>query len=241
MDSSVAILRQSAARQVPAARRALNRLLRLKPSFALHPIHSPQRPQLEAYIQHQFAQAYGARVTEFLPTLSSMQCQGRISAVAGIRVAYGRDLFVERYLDQPVEQILSHPGPTRVARSDIVEIGNLAATHRGATLLFFVFQAAMLYEAGFKWAVYTATEKAARIADRFTAATLDLGPADPARLGGEAACWGRYYDDLPAVHAVNIASVVASLRQSPLPAAAMAMFSDTIGELAQSNSLRIRQ
>jgi len=241
MDTSIAFPQPTVARRMPAARKALHRLLRLKPSFALHRSYSPQRPELEAYIQQQFEQAYDARITEFLPTLSSMQCQGRISAVAGIRTAHGHDLFVERYLDEPVEQVLGRLTSTRITRPDVIEIGNLSATHRGATLLFFTLQVTMLHEAGFKWAVFAAPDQVTRIAGRLDFVTLDLGPADPARLGAEAAHWGRYYDTRPAVHAVDIAATVARLRQSPLPAAVIAFFSDTISELARSKRIRPRQ
>jgi len=222
---------------MPAAKKALHRLLRLKPSFALHRSYSPRRPALEAYIQRQFKQSYDAQVTEFLPTLSSMHCQGRISAVAGIRTAHRHDLFVERYLDERIERILGRLSSTRVARKDVVEIGNLSATHRGATLLFFTLQVTMLHEAGFKWAVFAATDQVTRIAGRLDFVTLELGPADPARLGDEAAHWGSYYDNRPAVHAVDIAATVAGLRRSPLPAAVIAFFSDTISELAQSKRI----
>ncbi|MAF83804.1 MAG: thermostable hemolysin [Gammaproteobacteria bacterium] len=234
MGLSAALPLQTIAPRIPAASKALNRLLQLKPSFTLHHARDPQRPELETYISQQFAGAYGATITEFLPTLSSMQCQGNISAVGGIRTAHYDDLFVEQYLDKPIEQILSRLLPADVSRSEIIEIGNLSATHRGATLLFFIVQIAMLHEAGFKQAVFTATEQVEKIISKLNFATLSLAPADPARLGNDAADWGHYYDTQPTVCAIDIASTMARLRQSPLPAAVMIFFNDTIAELTQS-------
>ena len=140
MDVSAALNLQPAGLDIPVAKKALNRLLQLKPAFSLNHTWSPQRPALETYISQQFHSAHGATITEFLPALSSMQCQGRFSAVAGVRSARDSDLFVERYLDEPVDVMLSRLSRSSVCRPNIVEIGNLSATHRGATLLFFIIR-----------------------------------------------------------------------------------------------------
>jgi len=234
MNVAAALPLQNITPAVPAASKALNRLLRLKPAFALHHTLSPQRPELEAYIGEQFANVYDAKITGFLPILSSMHCLGQTSAVAGIRTAQYHDLFIEQYLDESIEHTLSHLLPSAVSRSDIVEIGNLSATHRGATLLFFIVQITLLYEAGFSWAVFSATEQVEKIMSKLNIVTLDLGRADPTRLGDEAADWGSYYDTRPTVRAINIAATVAGFRQSPLPAAVTMLFSDTIAELTRS-------
>jgi hypothetical protein len=94
MQATQALRLQNPQPGLPTARNALNRLLRPKPVFALHHVHSPQRRALETYIGQQFESAYSATITEFLPQLFSMQCQGRFSAVAGIRAALDGDLFV---------------------------------------------------------------------------------------------------------------------------------------------------
>jgi len=234
MNATTLLRLQPAGFELPAAKTALNRLLQLKPSFSLDHAFSPQRPALEAYIGQQFASAYGATITEFLPVLSSMCCQGRISAVAGIRTARKNDLFIEQYLDEPIETMLSRLCQTSVNRPHIVEIGNLSATHRGATLLFFITQIAMLYEAGFQWGVFTATAQVKNIIGKLNFMTLDLGPADPTQLEHRATGWGNYYDSRPTVLAVNITMTMASLRQSPLPAAVIVLFESTIIEFSRS-------
>jgi hypothetical protein len=234
MDASTTLCLQPAGLDIPAAKKALNRLLRLKPDFSLNSAYSPQRPALEAYIGQQFESTYGATVTGFLPTLSSMHCQGRISAVAGIRAARENNLFVERYLDESIETILSRLSQTSVNRSDIVEIGNLSATHRGATLLFFVVQIAMLHEAGIKWDVFAATDQVENILSKLNFVSLDLGPADPTRLGDDAGSWGSYYETQPTILATDITATMANLRQTPLTAAVLLLFKDTITELART-------
>ena len=241
MQATSALRLHTAQPRLPAARNALNRLLQPKPFFALHNRCSPRRREVEAYIVEQFDCAYGAKITEFLPELFAMQCQGRFSAVAGVRPALDGGLFVEKYLDEPVEQILNPLSPTLVSRSDIVEIGNLVSTHRGACQLFFTLHAAMLYEAGFKWAVFAATDQVEKIVNKLNFVTFSLGAADPACLGEDAARWGRYYDRRPTVLAADVAATVARLRQSPLSAAAITFFGDTIAELARLMRIRAFQ
>lgn len=239
MEASLALPLQTDGLRLPAVGKALNRLLTPQPIFSLHEIDSPQRAELEAYIARRFGRAYGATIDEYLPQLFSMQCQGRYSAVAGIRMAVKGELFVERYLDAPIEQVLSGLSQTLILRHHVVEIGNLVATHRGASLLFFILHAAMLHEAGFRWAVFSATDRVATIIDKLNFATVNLGMADPARLGEDVKAWGRYYDTRPTVLATDIVATVARFRQSPLPAAVLRFFSSTITELAQSVSREV--
>ncbi len=234
MHASAALPLQTFTPGMPAVGKTIDRLLQLKPSLALHHQHSPQRPALEAYIRRQFSSTYGATVTGFLPVLSSMLCQENISAVVGIRPAGDSNLFIEQYLNKPVEQVLNDTIPSNIIRQDIVEIGNLSATRRSTTLFFFILQVTMLHKAGFKWAVCAATDQVEQIMHKLNFATLDLGPADPARLGDKATHWGQYYETKPTVRAVDIAATVDRLRQSPLPATVITFFEDTVSDLAHS-------
>jgi hypothetical protein len=214
--------------------KTLARLLQPKPLFATHLVQSPQRPALETYIAGQFERVYGARINEFMPLLVSMQCQGRFRAAAGIRDARDADLFVEQYLSEPVEKLLGALSTTAVLRSDIVEVGNLVSTHRGVSQLFFAVQAKVLQEAGFNWAVFAATRQVEKIINKLQFVTFRLGTADPACLGADAARWGSYYDTCPTVLAADISATVDTLRQSPLSAAVLALFAETITGLARS-------
>lgn len=214
--------------------KTLARLLQPKPLFATHLVQSPQRPALEAYIARQFERVYSAKINEFMPLLVSMQCQGCFRAAAGMRDALDADLFVEQYLNEPVEKLLGGLSPTAVPRSDIVEIGNLVSTHRGVSQLFFAIQAKALQEAGFKWAVFAATHQVEKIINKLQFVTFRLGAADPACLGENAAKWGSYYDTSPTVFAADISATVDTLRQSPLSAAVLALFEETITGLARS-------
>jgi hypothetical protein len=234
MDLTAGLAPELQPRAFTSATKALDRLLRLGPNFACYASGSPGRVALESYVGQQFLRAYDARVTEFLPDLLSMECQGSFSAAAGIRPARDAELFVERYLDDPVQDVLSELIGSRLSRYGIVEIGNLAATHRGATLLFFVIQAAILSAARYDWAIFAATRQVRKIVDKLQFVTFDLGTADPARLGPEAASWGSYYDTDPRVVVADVAATMQNLRRSALPAAVMAFFAKSIDDVALS-------
>ncbi len=233
MDFVQPIAEFPAAGRLAPAHKVLQRFVRPRPVFALHTVDSPQRAGLEAYIAEQFDAAYHARITGYLPLLLSMQCQGRYSAVAGLRPATDGPLFIERYLDRPIEAELAARSDTPVARRDIFEVGNLVATHRGVSQLFFAILAAVAHRAEVRWAVFSATDKVARIIRKMNFIAYPLAKSDPARLGDEAGQWGRYYDTGPVVLAVDVEATVARLRESLLADAAMSLFGRTIRDLAR--------
>ncbi len=98
--------------------------------LTLHHTGSPERAQVEDYIAAVFARHYGARIRHFKPHLLAMHGEdGRILAALGLRSAASGPLFLETYLDLPVEQRLSAVCGQGVRRGDIVEVGNLASRH----------------------------------------------------------------------------------------------------------------
>jgi hypothetical protein len=212
--------------------RVLARLLSPKPLFTLHTPYSNDRAAVEGYISSQFAEHYDAQLTEFMPQLISMQCQGRFSAAAGIRPALEGPLFAEQYVNRPAEQILSERLQTPVARSEIIEAGNLAATRPGTSQLFLALTTAVMRRAGFRWGIFTATDQVEKIVRKMNFSVTTLGPADPSRLGPDAACWGRYYETNPCVLIIDIADTEKRLHQSLLSDAALTLFDNTIEDLA---------
>jgi hypothetical protein len=165
---------------------------------------SPRRGVAEAFIGDVFFRRYGADVSAFAPNLMLMEQYGRIIAAAGWRPAGNDTLFLERYLDTPVEQALGRLAGQPVRRERIVEVGNLAAETSGGSIQVILALAGHLDELGYDWVVFTATSELAGIFARLGLPPLALAPADPARLGREAATWGSYYDSAPVVVAGRI-------------------------------------
>ena len=172
-------------------------------------IVSPQQPdrkELERFVQAGFRQAWGAEVNEFMPSLLGLRNDlGELMGVLGLRSAEAEPLFLERYLDQPVEQLLAAKNGYHVARSEIVELGNLAVTRGGGRNWLITAMTAYLHAAGAGWVVFTAGPILRNAFRRLDLPLLELGPALPEKLGSEAARWGRYYEQNPTVMAGRVA------------------------------------
>lgn len=179
------------------------RKLHSEKAGALSPVHhspdSPRRGVVETYIREIFARHYSARVHAFAPQLLSLERDGQIAAAAGWRGADQGQLYLEHYLDAPIEQVISQIAQRPVAREKIVEVGNLAAEKAGGSVAMIVAMAQHFERLGYEWVSFTATEELIRIFGRVGLPLLALGPADPARLGTDAAQWGRYYETQPVV------------------------------------------
>lgn len=165
---------------------------------------SARRREAEAFVHDVFARRYGADVAAFAPNLVLLEQQGRVVAAAGWRSADSGPLFLERYLDVPIEDGLARLAGQPVQRSRVVEVGNLAADKSGASVQVILLMAEHLDQLGYEWVVFTATRELLGIFSRLGLPLLALAPADPVRLGSEATAWGRYYDTLPIVVAGRI-------------------------------------
>ncbi|MGB5518933.1 MAG: thermostable hemolysin [Gammaproteobacteria bacterium] len=167
--------------------------------FCWHGVDYTSRHQVESYIANKFHTEYGANVTTFAPLLLSMSCNRELSAAVGVRPAKSSALFVEQYLDENVEHYIQSPDGEPVNRDNIVEISNLVATWRGASQLLFLVLGIALYEAGYRWLAFSATDKVERITRKFPFPLQVLCDSDPERLGERASEWGRYYETSPKV------------------------------------------
>lgn len=165
---------------------------------------SPRRPEVEAFIRDKFLRHYDASVSVFAPNLLLIESGEQIVAATGWRSAASGRLFLEHYLDEPVERTLSVRAGRAVARERIVEVGNLAADKAGGSVHVILALADYLDGLGHEWVVFTATQELIGIFARLGLPLLALGQADPERLGAAARDWGRYYDTRPVVVAGRI-------------------------------------
>lgn len=188
---------------------AMLRQLRLDPKIvSIVPAYALERENVETFIRDIYANAYGANIQIHYPVLMSVRDgTGKILAATGFRPAASEPLFLEQYLEQPVEKVLSTP------RSRIVEIGNLASAGKGASLFLFAALAAYLHHQGYSKAVVTSTDF---LEKRFTQMGLSPrrhAPADPSFLLSGTESWGTYYDTNPHVLSGDIASGYARLEE----------------------------
>lgn len=165
---------------------------------------SPRREEAEKFINSVFLRHHAARVSSFAPELLLIESPGQVLAAAGWRGAGAQPLFLERYLDDPVEVLLARLTGQPLSRERVVEVGHLTSEKPGASLLVIVALARHLAQAGYEWVVFTATRELVRLFTRLGLPLLALAKADPARLGDAAKAWGRYYDTQPVVVAGRI-------------------------------------
>lgn len=178
---------------------------RTAPVLATHTVAgSPRRQEAESFIRSVFARRYNADVSAFAPHLLLLEQNRRIIAATGWRPASVESLYLERYLDMPIEQAMAQLADQPVARERIVEVGNLAAEKHGSSLHVILSLSEHLDRLGYEWVVFTATAELIGIFSRLGLPLLALAPANPARLGNEAKAWGNYYDTQPIVVAGKI-------------------------------------
>jgi hypothetical protein len=134
-----------------------------------------------------------------MPTLLALEGRrGRACGVVGFRNAAAEPLFLERYLDRPVELAVAEHVGQPVMRSTIVEVGNLASLSCRAACQLVAALPRVLLADGNQWIVFTATSAVRGMLARFRAPVIELASATRDRLeDGEE--WGRYYDNDPRV------------------------------------------
>jgi hypothetical protein len=166
----------------------------------------PLRNSFEQFIAARFDRAYGARVGHFLPYLLGVRdVSSRWQAGAGYGPAGLGRLFLEQYLDAPVEQVLAAAAGRAVERTGIVEVGNLAADSAGMARVLIPLLARHLHKLGYRWVVFTATRELRNSFRRLGLAPLQLARAEPSRVHEAGATWGSYYQHDPRVMAGKIA------------------------------------
>ncbi len=165
-----------------------------------------QRPALERFIAERFRDAYGARVSHFCAHLLGWRdAAGAWQAAAGYTPAATGALFLEHYLDRPVEALLSDAFGKRVARERIVEVGNLVSAARGFGRSFVPALGRHLLALDYRWVVFTATREVRGLLQHLSFDARTLAPAAPGRLPDYGAAWGSYYEHDPSVMAGCIA------------------------------------
>lgn len=179
-------------------------------------ILKPRTPgwhEVAEMVKHTFNQVYQADVHLAYPQVMGLYVLGHVSAhlehspvrlavAAGFRGAESEDLFLERYLPQPIETYFD------CSRADIVELGSLASQERGYNDILFSFLACHMRVHKRQVAVLTATKGLLVHLKRLGLTPLILGPAQPDLLtDDERARWGHYYDNQPQICAFSAADI----------------------------------
>jgi len=182
------------------------------------------RREVENFIHQRFAESYHANITHFMPYLLRIRKDGSgvWHAVAGLQPAVSPSnntpLFVEHYLDLPIEQSISAHSKRQVERKNIVEIGNLAEGMPGGGRLAIIALTGFLTGCGFHWVAFTAIPTLANAFPRLGMEPIALASATADGLApGEQQEWGNYYDENPTVMCGDISNAFQTLDSLQIP------------------------
>jgi Thermostable hemolysin len=168
-------------------------------------IGDPSRKEVEAFIYAVFKRAYAAEITTIMPQLVALRDgNGVLMAAFGLKKASDGSLFLEQYLDEPIEALISKKLGKNISRDAITKIGNLAVANprNAGVLIAHVIQYSL--DIGIEWCVATAHHSLQNGLIKGGRDVYPLFPADKSRLSvEEQAKWGSYYDRMPQVVAIR--------------------------------------
>lgn len=197
-----------------------------RPAHAVHDLRSgartcvemagrqhPDRPAVEQFVAGVYYNVHRANLKAFLPSLFAVRNEdAAVEAVIGVRGIDSQPVFLEQYLDDSIDRILSSLSGSPVARHSIAEVGNLASISAGASRTLIAFMVYYLQSIGVQWAVCTGTNAVRAALKRVGVGFELIADARGERLGEDLVDWGSYYHNNPFVLAVNIADAAEALK-----------------------------
>ncbi len=190
-----------------------------EPLFRLVEHTGSNRAEVERFISERFFESFGSRVQAFMPRLFSLRGPaGVIHGAFGLRSAQRR-LFLEQYLDLPVDRAIAARTGGKVERGGVVEVGHFSGSFPGAVRAMICLLTEQLQAENVEWVAFTGTMKLRNAFARMGLSALDLAAARAECLpSDERAAWGRYYDDAPRVLVGKVSEGYRVLIGSGLPA-----------------------
>lgn len=166
---------------------------------------APDRQELEGFISAMFKHAHNANIAHFMPKLMSVRdASGKLLAACGLRHADQAELFLETYLDAPVETLLSQHSNTNVSREAILEVGNLAVAEPINVRSLLASISLYLHSTDSEYAVFTGISTLRNSLTKLNMPLQLLGEAHISRIPeAERAAWGTYYNERPQVMAIR--------------------------------------
>lgn len=169
----------------------------------------PATPKIEM-VARKYREAFGATARPAFAAWLEAGSGIVTGAALGYRRAGEEPLFLEAYLDRPIEELAGEVLDRPVERSAIVEIGNFAADNAIAMIELWGHAANDLGGGG-EVAVATLTAPLRRMFMRIGLPFKLIAPADPGRIDNGASEWGSYYATDPWVCAGVIADGQAAI------------------------------
>jgi len=166
---------------------------------------SADRDEIERFIIDTLHHTYGADVKRFKPYLMSLRDhENKLIAVCGLHSAATEKLFLESFLDKPIESLLTAHTGTPVKRADIVEIDNFSVAEMCMSHHLVTAINDQLYFTAKQWAVLTATPILFEVFVKFGIQPEIIADADIRLLNPEdRRAWGSYFEQKPQIMAIR--------------------------------------
>ncbi len=163
------------------------------------------RAEIKGFICRQFAFHFGAEASIEPPILiGAWNAQRQLVGALGLRT-HLHGFFSQKYLSQPLAQVMHDVLVRDIAATEVVEVVHLAVASPAIITPLLEALADHLSDAGFRFLVCTATRCLQRFFRKRGWSITTLAKAEPNALGAEAAAWGAYYAQEPAVIVGDIA------------------------------------
>ena len=163
------------------------------------------RQAVEQQIQNAYETNFGARVSHFMPTLVSAGIVSTPPHLSfGLCCAADQTLFLENYLQAPVEQVLSSAVRSQISRKCIAEIGNLTFDHTENLQQDLMSIASYCQQQGYRYVVCTATRALRLLFLRAGMKPVLLGQASQTNAPKDGSHWGDYYETTPQIIGGNV-------------------------------------
>jgi hypothetical protein len=161
----------------------------------------PLRHEVEAFVNAAFLRKHGAHVRSFMPTLLAWRDDAGPLGVVGVRAAREEPLYLEQYLDSPIECRLAEKAGREVPRTRVAEVGHLASRNCLSAARIAAALPRYLLEFEYEWIVFTGTRTVRGILARLGAPLYELALASAECVSKTRDSWGRYYEADPRVYA----------------------------------------
>lgn len=163
------------------------------------------RAQIKDFISRQFAFHFGAEATIEPPVLiGAWNAQRELVGALGLRTS-AHGFFSQKYLPQPLLKAMQSALVRDIEATEVVEVVHLAVASPVIITPMLEALADHLSDAGFRYLVCTATRCLQRFFRKRGWSITTLAKAEPTALGADAAAWGAYYAQEPAVIIGDIA------------------------------------
>ena len=167
--------------------------------FSIAQHDSAIRHNLESRIRSGFGHHFDACIESFMPDLAVYQHVSGAHGVIGIRGASDEQLFLETYLNQPIESVIGDIVRQPILRSAIVEVGQFIVDDKAIIPDFFRDLVPFLQSRNYQWISFTATNRVQSLLTRVRFSGKAIAAATLDRIGNDVKNWGRYYEFDPCV------------------------------------------